>query len=310
MHSKPSSVSIAPIIQGCEGEILSSGNEATLVGFGYFDNGDTSKDDVKHWVNVSINGPAQGNTEISVGGNTGKVSCPEDSGGPAFVQLGDGTWRTAGITSCGAGHGSCGYEPSCYTRAELAIELIESELASQGIDDIDLTPCFDGETWNPKSQCGGYALELDVAHGIWADACSEGAPKAGYSATCGEPFDDDDDDSTDEDDDSTDDEEDDSISEDDDASTSEDDDSDESTPTTEDSDSSDGDDEASEDDESSDDPTPSDSDDDDDKKTKNSGSDDDESGCQCRGSSPSPLWAGLFVTFTPWLIRRRRAQRK
>ena len=48
-----------------------------------------------------------------IAGEDGKDTCGGDSGGPAFVQLGDGSWRQVGVTSrgvrpCGTGRGYYG----------------------------------------------------------------------------------------------------------------------------------------------------------------------------------------------------------
>lgn len=112
-------------------------------------------------------------------GSNGKTACNGDSGGPAFIQLEDGTWRTFGITS----HGE---DTSCtkvayYTHAAIMVPWMQGIIHEQGDKDIDVTPCFDDDgTWNPSK-------DYETAYGDWENFCSEGAPKSGASATCGDP---------------------------------------------------------------------------------------------------------------------------
>jgi MYXO-CTERM domain-containing protein len=181
---------IAPIIQGCERDALQPGESSVFIaGFGYHDDpGSASVDDLKYWVETPFRDFVQNDTELEIGdANTG--TCAGDSGGSVFVQLDDGTWRHVGIVSYGDGNTACSNPYSYVTYSEIALPFVEDELKKAGKTDIDLTPCFDGDTWAPNENCGNYALELSKPHGAWDNRCSQDAPKSGFSATCGDAFD-------------------------------------------------------------------------------------------------------------------------
>lgn len=175
-------VPIAPIAFGCEIEQIKAGAKIWLVGFGKAD-GATAGSGVKHKVEVTINSVSEAVGELKVGGN-GKATCYGDSGGPAFMKMSDGTWRTVGITSYGTSR-ECGY-PSGLTSAHSAVKWIQQAIKDKGLE-IDLQPCYDDDgTWAPTKECGGFATDPGSAFGSWDDMCSEGAPKSGASEICGE----------------------------------------------------------------------------------------------------------------------------
>src|SRR5690606_35321759 len=116
---------------------------------------------------------------LGVGGN-GTRSCNGDSGGPAYVQLEDGSWRVFGITSRGV-TGDCADE-SIYGLIHSHVQWIEDETG------LDITPCHDADgTWNPSEGCTEFPLTPGVGESGWPEGCSSlrlSAP----SATCGDPF--------------------------------------------------------------------------------------------------------------------------
>lgn len=179
-------VPIAPIAFGCEIEEIKAGAKIWLVGFGEA-NGASAGSGVKHKVEVSINSVVKEVGELKVGG-MGKATCYGDSGGPAFMKMSDGTWRTVGITSYGTSS-KCG-NPSGLTAAHSAVKWIQKAIKDKGLD-IDLQPCYDDDgTWAPTKACGGFATDPGKGYGAWEDMCSEGAPKSGPSEICGEKNDD------------------------------------------------------------------------------------------------------------------------
>lgn len=174
-------IPIAPIAFGCELDQVKAGADIWLVGFGEND-AQVRGSGVKHKVQVKINKVLGDHVELLVGGN-GKATCYGDSGGPAYLKMSDGTWRTVGITSYGTSK-QCGY-PSGLTTASSAVQWIQASLNKRG-EDIDLQPCYDDTgKWTPTSKCGGFALEPGKAFGTWEDLCSEGAPRSGMSSICG-----------------------------------------------------------------------------------------------------------------------------
>ncbi len=168
-----------PILMGCETEQLQVGSEVVLAGFGFAD----SQPDygLKRHVTTTVQ-EFFGDNEIILGGN-GMSSCYGDSGGPAFLQMEDGSWRVFGITSRGTSQ-ECG-EPAIYGLMHAgAVQWVEAETM------IDITPCTDADgTWNPGPDCGGFPLDAHLGGGEWAQGCVSDEV-SGFSDACGDPFDD------------------------------------------------------------------------------------------------------------------------
>ena len=168
-------VPVVPILMGCETDNLTSGRMVTTVGYGNADNGPYG---YKREVTMPIQ-QVTNSGEIFIGGD-GKDSCQGDSGGPTYIQLDDGTWRVFGITSYGQGCGGGGYSSMMH----MGIDWFE------GQSGIDLTPCHDdSRAWNPGDECGFFPLAPNVGGGSWDNQCSFGAMDDGFSATCGDPYD-------------------------------------------------------------------------------------------------------------------------
>lgn len=74
------------------------GNAVTVVGFGASDSGEMGR---KRETTTEIMDLSSTGWEFQAGGG-GQDSCDGDSGGPAYVELADGTLRLAGITSRGS----------------------------------------------------------------------------------------------------------------------------------------------------------------------------------------------------------------
>lgn len=118
---KVGGVDIIPILTDQDewNETMDAGKPVTFVGFGAIR--DDSEDEPplektelghKEAVLSRISGFSRSGREF-VAGEGGKDTCSGDSGGPAFVQLGDGSWRQVGVTSrgvrpCGSGRGYYG----------------------------------------------------------------------------------------------------------------------------------------------------------------------------------------------------------
>lgn len=174
---------IAPIGYGCELDHIDSKNPVWLVGFGVNDNKEGRPTyGVKRMVKTNIGKKSADGTELELG-RLGFVSSSGDSGGPAYIKLPDGSWRTVGITSWGAGPG-----PNWYVSAAVAVPWIHKVLKEEGYEDIDITPCFDDDgTWAPSKECGGFALDPGTAYGTYEQQCAVDAPLSGPAASCGDP---------------------------------------------------------------------------------------------------------------------------
>lgn len=173
-------VPIAPIAYGCELDEIKAGSDIWLVGFGSIKSGSAG---TKHKGASKIRKFIANKTEIQVGGDDVATTCYGDSGGPAFFKLSDGTWRTIGIVSYGTNK-SCEY-PSGLTLPNVAVPWIHKDLKENGVDDIDITPCYDDDgTWNPNESCTKFPLNHGESSATWDSMCSEGAELSGPSTIC------------------------------------------------------------------------------------------------------------------------------
>ncbi len=170
-------VPVVPALVGCETTALLPGTPVTLVGYGGTDQ-DTfgvkfTVDTVLHYID---------DWGAAVIGGQGKSPCAGDSGGPAFVQLSDGSWRAFAIVS-GPNVGNCS-DAMWFATSFVAIPFIEAQSG------IDVTPChFSDGTWNPSPACGDFPLApADGSATSWADGCG-GGPTLDWGQVCGPAFD-------------------------------------------------------------------------------------------------------------------------
>ncbi|MEZ4450826.1 MAG: trypsin-like serine protease [Nannocystaceae bacterium] len=166
---------IAPPLVGCELEALVEGAPVTLVGFGEEDGGGLGD---KFFVEAPVSEiPFMGSLAL-IGGD-GLGTCAGDSGGPGYLQLADGSWRTVGVTfgttlTCGAG--------------TVMIPLAGYVGWLEEHSGLDVTPCHDAEgAWDPGPRCDHLATDPDVGGGAWAQGC-DGAGQSGPGASCGEAW--------------------------------------------------------------------------------------------------------------------------
>lgn len=169
-------VPIVPPLMGCETTILTSGTDVTLVGYGTTDQETFGVkfevDTILHYID---------DFGAAVIGGDGESPCAGDSGGPAFVQMPDGTWRAFGIVS-GPNVGNCS-DAMWFATIYNAVPFIEQESG------IDVSACHSGTQWNPSPTCGDFPTEpRDGAGKSWADGCA-GGPALEWSSTCGPAFD-------------------------------------------------------------------------------------------------------------------------
>lgn len=168
-------LAIAPILMGCELQMLAPDVMLTTLGFGGAPDGPAG---IKRWVEMPIDAVFLDTAILHAGGD-GVSLCGGDSGGGSFVRYLDGSWRLAGVSSATIG------TPCTDAQALLAmpfhgVEWIES---SSG---IDVTPCHDADgTWNPGEGCQGFAQDPATGVGDWP-SCGTG-PVSGYGSSCGAP---------------------------------------------------------------------------------------------------------------------------
>ncbi len=134
---------ILPIATQAEwDQAMAEGREVTVVGYGE-DPGTGDGVGVKRKVTTTISKLSKGGLEFYAGGNA-HDSCNGDSGGPAFVRVGSGELRLAGITSRGSnpcgdgGYYGAPYPALCWVRNETGVDFIGGECAN--CDCIDTDP--------------------------------------------------------------------------------------------------------------------------------------------------------------------------
>ncbi len=187
-------VPIAPLLMGCEVDALQPGTTVTIVGFGAAiaiqdPEGEvaTQGAGLKRFTQQTVTDVLpQFNDVVMIGPNTG--GCFGDSGGPAFVQLSDGTWRVFGAASTlhpdsvpGPDGEICGFG-TVYEIAYNHLDWLES------FSGVDLTPCHDADgTWHPDQNCGGFPLSPGTPETTWDQGC-EVQSLGAWSSTCGAPF--------------------------------------------------------------------------------------------------------------------------
>ncbi len=166
-------VAIVPILMGCETDALEVGASVTIVGFG--DGSDQLGHGPKREVVTEIQ--QVGADAAWVGGN-GESSCYGDSGGPAYIQLTDGSWRVFGATSGSATDDEgCG-QTSIWTLVHVYAPWIEQTTG------VDVTPCHDADgVWNPGEGCVGFPMSPGANAGAWNDGCS--GEVSGVAESCG-----------------------------------------------------------------------------------------------------------------------------
>ncbi|MEM6993403.1 MAG: S1 family peptidase [Myxococcota bacterium] len=160
--TEPVDVPIVPIAMGCDAEALVPGAPAAIVGFGL--PGAEGEFGRKSWAATVIADEPRPAALLAVGDDTVN-GCLGDSGGPGFLQLPDGTWRTFGILVAGP---ACGDGVSTFARLDARVAWLEAETG------FDLTPCHDADgTWNPGISCAAIAGNPVTHGGTWGDACAQ-----------------------------------------------------------------------------------------------------------------------------------------
>ena len=218
-----------PVLMGCEQEVIEPGAQVMIAGFGntqtqFLDGYYWSGEGIgpKRYVAQSVHEVREAAEEVDLLGiDTMSGGCHGDSGGPAFVQLADGTWRVFGVAQSlwnvpgynwgsssgedtGVGGGfvdpdsggatatgvmfidpTGGGEPMDVCGYGTTYTLVTPRMEwVEGIVGEDVTPCFttDG-TWDPGDACTPFPMQIDEPVGTWAEGC---AGELGGEAQCGE----------------------------------------------------------------------------------------------------------------------------
>ena len=179
---EPVQAAIIPIMYGCELDLLQAGARATLVGFGYVEATTPSPGERKRWTHAPIVEVRQKTIDV---GEPGHSNCFGDSGGPAYFQLPDGSWRVFGVTSTTTPNDEgvpCTREGT-WALTPHYVPWIEETSG------LDVTPCYRADgTWDPGPDCGSVPLDPELSGGTWAELCQETAMRSGPLSTCGDPL--------------------------------------------------------------------------------------------------------------------------
>ncbi|MBL4684395.1 MAG: trypsin-like serine protease [Nannocystaceae bacterium] len=158
---EPVQIPIVPIAMGCDTAALVPGAEAAIVGFGLPGSG--QQFGRKHWARTVLAQDSRPDGLVAVG-DAVVNGCLGDSGGPGFVRLPDGTWRTFGILVAGP---DCGDGASTYALLHDRVAWLEDQSG------FDLTPCHDADgVWNPGPDCLELASSPAEAIGSWDEHCA------------------------------------------------------------------------------------------------------------------------------------------
>jgi hypothetical protein len=181
-------VAVTPILAGCETDQAGPGTTAHIVGFGALtidDGGNIAGNGIKRHTVQSIEAIDDAGQYYLVGDGTSSA-CSGDSGGSAYVQLADGSWRALGALA--RNHPDAPVDPPycqygvVLTGATIELPWLES---SSG---LDLTPCFDDDgAWDPTAECDAFPLD-PIAAASWDDGCAA-QPVSDLGAACGPAFD-------------------------------------------------------------------------------------------------------------------------
>jgi hypothetical protein len=164
-------IAITPPLFGCDEELIMIGTPVTIVGFGDTTSEDPQMVGIKHEAQTQVVGYL---STVGIGG-MGIGADAGDSGGPAFVELDDGSWHLLGIVSGGGGNGATVQ----YVPAPKIVAWIEDRSG------IDITPCHAGDgSWAPSPACEGFYVQTEP-NATWAGACP--SVRSGASDRCGQP---------------------------------------------------------------------------------------------------------------------------
>lgn len=166
------------VLAGCEIEALAEGAAVTMVGFGA--DGPEGEYGTQRVGSSSI---AEVGVDLLLA-SEGVDTCLGDSGGPLFldVEEPDGTVspRVVGITSAGTEE-DCGEGVSHYVNLAEQIAWLEQ---SSG---LDVTPCFDGDTWSPTPDCVSVT-GMEIDGGAEDELACRRADEPRLLTTCGDAF--------------------------------------------------------------------------------------------------------------------------
>lgn len=179
----PIDLPYTPPAFGCELEQLTQAAEVALVGFGPISGADQAGR--KNWKFTQLFSDYK-TDPFALFGNLDPAICAVDDGGPALIELPDGSWRVFAIGVHGA-LGLNGQEAPCGSLGTSKFIWLHEWIPwAEEQTGIDLTPCHDADgSWNPTPMCKGFVVDpLDPGNGDWEQWCA-GAPASAPGSSCG-----------------------------------------------------------------------------------------------------------------------------
>jgi len=168
---------VVPPAMGCELDAVRVPDlPAQVVGFGRDDLGMSG---MKNVLEMRVDRANDDRNELVLAPtSTGTGACVGDSGGPAYVELDDGSWRVAGVLH--AVDAPCG---RAFERVLApAVPWIEE------VTGFDVSPCHDADgTWRPSAACQRFPTDPGGDHGDYPD-CVPGRRMTALPSTCGPAF--------------------------------------------------------------------------------------------------------------------------
>jgi hypothetical protein len=160
-------VPIVPVLSACESEqMIQPGKSVVIAGFGAPNSG-------RKFVGRMVITSVRNGAEVFLRGE-GMTAGSGDSGGPGYLQMPDGTWRTFGVASRASGR-----NVAIYTLISAHLPWLEKESG------IDLTPCHGPSGgWEGGPGCDRFPTDPGgTANGTWADLC-QASPVARPMPSC------------------------------------------------------------------------------------------------------------------------------
>lgn len=189
---QPAPVTPIPPLAGCEADGIVEDLPLTIVGYGAVVADPATGlqgHGIKRIAELRVLGTQPRDREFTARGED-QGPCVVDSGGPALLELPDGSWRVAGVVSRSA-------LPGAPQPGENICELVDFITYGavwqqlewlENISGLDVTPCHDADgTWAPTEACDGFPLDPGAVGATWATECA--GEVSGPGQLCGPPFD-------------------------------------------------------------------------------------------------------------------------
>jgi hypothetical protein len=161
VFADPVDIAPIPLLTSCETDALQPGTVAVIAGYGVAEEEDSFYGR-KRYAFTTIASELRSDGTIRVG-DEGASGCIGDSGGPALMQLADGTWRAIGVLS---------WSPECGTASSTYLVLADRVAWLEAETGFDVTPCWDEDgAWEDGPDCAGFDADPREFDSDWNHFC-------------------------------------------------------------------------------------------------------------------------------------------